>query len=61
MYFYHKVISDALSVNEKYRNVRERLGRGKHTLRDTLISPFTAFFWPGVNCSEVIRIIVLVL
>lgn len=30
MYFYHKVISDALSVNEKWGNLRRGSG-GKHT------------------------------
>lgn len=33
MYFYHKVMSDVLSVNEKYRNVRQ--GGGKHTHWET--------------------------
>lgn len=27
MYFYHKVMSDALSVNEKYQNVGSERGR----------------------------------
>lgn len=59
MYFYHKVMSDVLSVNEKCRNVQcEEVNT--HTLRDTLISPFRrGFVWPAVSCPAVIRIMVL--
>lgn len=69
MYFYHKVTSDALSVNEKYRNLpSESAGRpvgwsvgGKHTWRDTHFTFqegfffFFFFFLPSLHRPELSR------
>lgn len=66
MYFYHKVMSDVLSVNEKYRKVwcvrgREEVNTHTHTERHTHFTFQKVFFslWPAVSCPAVIRIMVL--
>lgn len=62
MYFYHKVMSDVLSVNEKYRNVwRERGGEevNTHAERHTHFTFQKGSSWPAVSCPAVIRIMVL--
>lgn len=62
MYFYHKVMSDVLSVNEKYRNVwceSDREEVNTHTERHTHLTFQKGFFWPAVSCPAVIRIMVL--
>lgn len=57
MYFYHKVMSDVLSVNEKYRNVWcERGGEGvnTHTERHTHLTFQKGFFLAcgELSCSD---------
>lgn len=68
MYFYHKVISDALSVNEKYRNLpSESAGRSEVNTRGETHSFHLSggfFFFSlstGLSCPAVIRIMVLAL
>lgn len=56
MYFYHKVMSDVLSVNEKYRNVWcERDGEEVNTHTETLSFDLSEGFFGAcgkLSCSD---------